>query len=233
MDADGFVDCGCGHRHWGLAGAAGVLAWRGGEILAQHRATWSMHGGTWGLPGGAIGMGETPVEGALREAAEEAGMLTPRIWAATTMHHPDWFYTTVIAEAAAGQRARATDRESIEISWQPWSTIDQLELMPPMRDLLPVADLLLGRSLLVDPNGEVDSRLVGRGVILDALPGRIADPLRRALALAGGRRSVWLLPEIAAEPRRGYRYVISASEVDWQLAAAAPEIGRQEARLPR
>ena len=26
--ADGWVDCACGNRHWGLVGAAGVLVWR-------------------------------------------------------------------------------------------------------------------------------------------------------------------------------------------------------------
>ena len=57
---DGWVECTCGRRHWGLAGAAGLLVARRGQdgrvghVLLQHRAPWSDQGGTWGVPGGAI-----------------------------------------------------------------------------------------------------------------------------------------------------------------------------------
>ena len=42
-------------------------------MLLQHRALWSHHGGTWGVLGGARNSGETAVDAAAREAAEEAG----------------------------------------------------------------------------------------------------------------------------------------------------------------
>ncbi|MGO1459153.1 MAG: Maf family nucleotide pyrophosphatase, partial [Flaviflexus sp.] len=61
--ADGIVHCACGKRHWGHAGAAGVLAWKEAEdpsVILQLRAAWSMSGGTWGIPGGAIDYDETP-----------------------------------------------------------------------------------------------------------------------------------------------------------------------------
>ena len=64
-----------GQRFWGRFGAAGLLVHdlrRG--VLLQHRADWSHFGGTWGLPGGARHAGETAVQGALREAAEEAAV---------------------------------------------------------------------------------------------------------------------------------------------------------------
>ena len=80
---DGWVDCACGRKHWGTNGAAGVLLARRDQetgevthIVMQHRATWSAEGGTWGIPGGAIADGESPIEGALREAYEEAN-ITP------------------------------------------------------------------------------------------------------------------------------------------------------------
>ena len=80
---DGWIDCACGRKHWGLNGASGVLLARrdpkSGEVTSvvmQHRAAWSAEGGTWGIPGGATADGESPIEGALRESYEEAN-ITP------------------------------------------------------------------------------------------------------------------------------------------------------------
>ena len=80
-DGDGWVQCACGNKHWGLNGAAGILIVRGQEILMQHRAPWVHNGDTWGIPGGARDSHETTIEGAFREAIEETGidtdLLTP------------------------------------------------------------------------------------------------------------------------------------------------------------
>ena len=84
-DGNGWVECGCGSRHWGRFGAAGLLlihesgsdVARHSEpaglkptsaVLLQHRATWSHEGGTWGLPGGARDSHEDVVTTALRES---------------------------------------------------------------------------------------------------------------------------------------------------------------------
>lgn len=48
-DGDGWVNCACGNKHWGLNGAAGILILRGTEILLQHRAPWVHNGDTWGI----------------------------------------------------------------------------------------------------------------------------------------------------------------------------------------
>ena len=81
-DGDGWVQCACGNKHWGLNGAAGILLVRGTQILLQHRAPWVHNGDTWGIPGGARDSHESTIEGAFREAVEETGidtaLLTPR-----------------------------------------------------------------------------------------------------------------------------------------------------------
>ena len=77
-DSDGFLLCGCGRRHWGLGGAAGLAAFRERagrrEVLLQLRSPWSHGGATWGVPGGAIEWCESPWEGAVREFGEETGI---------------------------------------------------------------------------------------------------------------------------------------------------------------
>ena len=50
-DGDGWIECSCGSKHWGLNGAAGILIYRDGAILLQHRAPWVHNGDTWGIPG--------------------------------------------------------------------------------------------------------------------------------------------------------------------------------------
>ena len=122
-DGDGWIECGLGHRHWGLFGAAGLLLARPGadgpEVLLQHRAVWSHHGGTWGLLGGARHRTEAAVEAALREAGEEGG-LDPsdvRVHGRFDDPHGGWSYETVLATAAAGTVARPTGGESIDVGW--------------------------------------------------------------------------------------------------------------------
>ncbi|MCU1615434.1 MAG: hydrolase [Frankiales bacterium] len=103
---DGWTTCALGHRHWGRAGAAGLLLHRRGEageeVLLQHRAVWSHHGGTWGTPGGALHAGEPAHVGALREVQEELGLLPDDVvlGARSVDDHGGWSYTTVLATPA-------------------------------------------------------------------------------------------------------------------------------------
>lgn len=131
-DGDGWVECGCGHKHWGLHGAAGILIVRGTQILLQHRAPWVHNGDTWGIPGGARDSHETTIEGAFREAVEETGIDTALL---TPLHtfkddHGDWKYETVIARATDELVAHEVNDESHEVRWVEINRVDELPLHP-------------------------------------------------------------------------------------------------------
>ncbi|MFW6599893.1 NUDIX domain-containing protein [Propionibacteriaceae bacterium Y2011] len=162
---DGWVDCGCGARHWGLHGAAGVVvadAWPATRIVLQLRADWSHFGGTWGVPGGAIHADETPVVGGLREAEEESGVIAAhlRVFATTALHHPDWSYTTALARLTAPVDPRPTDDESAAIEWVDVDAVADLPLHPAFADAWPRLRPLLTRRvvLVVDAANVVGSR---------------------------------------------------------------------------
>jgi 8-oxo-dGTP pyrophosphatase MutT (NUDIX family) len=135
---DGWAYCAQGHRHWGRAGAAGLLLHRdgaaGAEVLLQHRASWSHHGGTWGTPGGALHDGEPADVGALREVQEELGLRPDDVvlGAHSVDDHGGWSYTTVLARPArpidiADLRL---DGESDGAAWLPLAHLDEVELHP-------------------------------------------------------------------------------------------------------
>lgn len=132
--ADAWVEVPDGRRFWGLAGAAGLLAWLPDEdaVLLQLRAAWGHHGGTWGLPGGARHFGEPAIEGALREAAEEASV--PRDALEVLFDHvldlDVWSYTTVVARATRRFEPVIGDAESDALRWVPVAEMDALDLHP-------------------------------------------------------------------------------------------------------
>ena len=144
-DGDGWVECACGNKHWGLNGAAGIMIVRGHEILLQHRAPWVHNGDTWGIPGGGRDSHETTIEGAFREAIEETGIDTDLL---TPLHtftddHGDWKYETVIAQAAAGLVAHEVNDESHEVRWVDIEKVDELPLHPSFAKSWPELKALL------------------------------------------------------------------------------------------
>jgi 8-oxo-dGTP pyrophosphatase MutT (NUDIX family) len=135
---DGWAFCALGHRHWGRAGAAGLLLHRAGargrEVLLQHRAQWSHHGGTWGTPGGALHHGEPAHVGALREVREELG-LNPAdvvLGPASVDDHGGWSYTTVLARPVRQIEAAdlRLDGESDGAAWVPLAELGKVDLHP-------------------------------------------------------------------------------------------------------
>ncbi|WP_456600240.1 NUDIX domain-containing protein [Blastococcus sp. SYSU DS0616] len=135
---DGWTACSQGHRHWGRAGAAGLLIHRDGpdgvELLLQHRAWWSHHGGTWGTPGGALHVGESAADGALREVAEELGLTAGDVvlGAQSVDDHGGWAYTTVLARPVRRFEAvdLRLDGESDGVAWVPLAGLAAVALHP-------------------------------------------------------------------------------------------------------
>ncbi|HZC93122.1 MAG TPA: NUDIX hydrolase [Mycobacterium sp.] len=141
-DGDGWVVSDTGNHYWGQYGAAGLLL-RAPQpdgtpaVLLQHRAPWSHQGGTWGLPGGARDSHESPEQAAVREAHEEAGLLSERISVRGTVITAEvsaaggryWTYTTVVADADELLHT-VPNRESAELRWVGEDEVAELPLHP-------------------------------------------------------------------------------------------------------
>jgi 8-oxo-dGTP diphosphatase len=131
-DGDGWIQCACGNKHWGLNGAAGILLVRGTQILLQHRAPWVHNGDTWGIPGGARDSHESVLEAAIREAKEETGIDPVHLTPIQTFSddHGSWRYDTVIALATDELVAHELNDESHEVRWVEIDEVDELTLHP-------------------------------------------------------------------------------------------------------
>ena len=138
-DGDGWIQCQCGGKHWGLFGAAGLVLVRDQSILLQHRAPWVHNGDTWGIPGGARDSHESPLEAALREANEEIGIEINLVTAVDEFvdDHITWSYHTIIAKADPELVAHEMNDESLEVKWIPISEIENQELHPSFANTWP------------------------------------------------------------------------------------------------
>ena len=130
---DAWVVAPSGERYWGRFGAAGLLALdaeRG--VLMQHRVSWSHFGDTWALPGGARHEGESALDAALREAAEEAGVpdaaVRPRLVSVLDLGY--WSYTTVVADVVEPFEPTISDPESRALAWVPVPDVTRHPLHP-------------------------------------------------------------------------------------------------------
>jgi 8-oxo-dGTP diphosphatase len=123
--------CSDGHVRWGVFGAAGVVfVVRDTHdipmVMLQKRSAMAHEGGTWSCAGGALDDGETPFEGALREASEEVGTApgTPRlIGEYRFVPATDWTYTTVVVEVDEPFGSSLNfETDAVE-----WFTLDQVD----------------------------------------------------------------------------------------------------------
>jgi 8-oxo-dGTP pyrophosphatase MutT (NUDIX family) len=120
-------------RFWGRFGSAGLLVHDPAKgILLQHRALWSDKGGTWGLPGGALHQGEEAVQGALREAEEEAAVPpgSVRVLFTSVFDVGYWTYTTVAVEVIEQFDPAISDPESLELQWVRLDLVSGKDLHP-------------------------------------------------------------------------------------------------------
>ena len=147
-DGDGWVDCVCGNRHWGLHGAAGLLLVRDRRILMQHRAPWVHNGDTWGIPGGARDSHESAIEAALREAHEEIGIRINLVDPIEIFHdeHNGLTYDTVISHAHKDLVAHEQNDESLQVEWVAFDEVTTKTLHPSFAKTWPA---LLARLKII------------------------------------------------------------------------------------
>ncbi|MCU1569311.1 MAG: pyrophosphohydrolase [Naasia sp.] len=160
---DEWVELPDGRRFWGRYGAAGLLVSApGAGVLLQHRAGYSHFGGTWGLPGGARHEDESAVQGAIREAAEEAGVPggALRLRFASRLDLGVWSYTTVVATVDQAFPPVIGDAESVALRWVPLEEVPALPLHPGLADTWDLLRPLLEvrPTLVVDGANVVGSR---------------------------------------------------------------------------
>lgn len=148
-DGDGWVQCRCGGKHWGLNGAAGLLLIRGGKIMMQHRAPWVHNGDTWGLPGGARDSHESVEEAAIRECVEETGINPEHVEVIElfTDDHKDWRYDTVIAIAHGNLETAIWNKETHDIGWFELGEIEKLDLHPSFAKSWPTLQSVVFRII--------------------------------------------------------------------------------------
>ena len=131
---DGFLQCSDGHVRWGVHGAAGVVFIvrfpDGPRVMLQKRSAFAHEGGTWSCAGGALDLGESPLQGALREASEEVGeipgdvtVLGETVFAPAT----DWSYTTFVVEVPS-ELGASMNFETDAVAWDTPDEVEQREL---------------------------------------------------------------------------------------------------------
>lgn len=133
---DRMVTCDQGHQHWGAEGAAGLLLRHRGHdgqtrYLLQKRGPQVDNPNTHSIPGGALGKGETPEVGAVREAEEEMGVL-PNFRSVDT-HVSDcggWKYHTLIGDVDHKFDPPGDNNEHGGAGWYTPQEISGLKLHP-------------------------------------------------------------------------------------------------------
>jgi 8-oxo-dGTP pyrophosphatase MutT (NUDIX family) len=144
---DGFITLADGSARWGRFGAAGVLVRSGDKVFVAQRSLHCHNGGTWAVPGGALDLHETPLEGALREFAEEIGHELDGYEIVTTYEddHGGWSYWTIVLEIP--EPFDPPDRLHWETAATAWVTVEELAML----ELFPAFRVTLGRlGLLSD-----------------------------------------------------------------------------------
>ncbi len=147
--ADGWTRCGLGHTHWGRVGAAGLLvihtdAEGTTRHLLQHRGRLVQKALTWGIPGGALGHGESPIDGALREAGEEMQPALVDLQRRFTFvdDHDGWRYHTVVMDSETmPDLSGGWETGPGGLVWVTVDEVEQLDLHPGFAATWPLLDI--------------------------------------------------------------------------------------------
>ena len=147
--ADGWTRCGQGHTHWGRVGAAGLLvihtdAEGTTRHLMQHRGRMVQKALTWGIPGGALNYGESPIAGALREAAEEMQPALADLEHRFTFvdDHDGWIYHTVVMDSKTmPDLSGGWETGPGGLLWATSDEVEQLDLHPGFAVTWPRLDI--------------------------------------------------------------------------------------------
>jgi 8-oxo-dGTP diphosphatase len=136
---DGFIRVADGTARWGLFGAAGVLVRCGEQVFVAQRSLHCHNGGTWAIPGGALDLDETPLDGALREFAEEIGHRLEEFEIADVHEddHGGWSYWTIVLDVPEPfVPPEELHWETAAVAWVTLDELRELELFPAFRDTL-------------------------------------------------------------------------------------------------
>jgi len=206
---DGWITCAAGHRHWGRFGAAGLLVFEADRVLLQHRAPWTHNGDTFGILGGARDRQEAPVQAALREASEEAGLNAEDIdpLGIYVDDHGGWTYSTIVAAPVRPLRPTVANAESVAVGWHPVTEVERLPLhagfaasWPRLRHRPPRLTLMLAAELEATASFQ---RLLSDGVPVHAIDRRELGvhrlyPHRPGSPAAGTAELTVSVPSLAA-----------------------------------
>jgi ADP-ribose pyrophosphatase YjhB (NUDIX family) len=124
-----FICDGCGFIHYmNPRVIAAVIVEHGGRVLLQQRAM-EPGAGLWTFPGGFLEIGETPADGACREAKEEVGLdvvLGPLLG---VYARPQVGIVMVVYEGTSTTDAAfVADHESLAVKWCDGNAIPWAEL---------------------------------------------------------------------------------------------------------
>lgn len=115
---------------------AGNLIIENGQILLLYREDESH----WEVPGGKVKSDESPTEAAVREAEEEIGVeveLKKPFYSGEFQHGENIFlWHGYISNISSGEPEIKEDKFS-QIKWFDWSELDEIELAPNLRMILP------------------------------------------------------------------------------------------------
>lgn len=113
----------------------GVIVMRDGKVL-MHLRKGSHGGGTWSFPGGHLEYGETPEQCALREVAEECGVIIANLrrgpYTNDVHESEDKHYITlfILADWAGGETQVLEPNKCERWEWCDWNAMPEPIFLP-------------------------------------------------------------------------------------------------------